>query len=433
MVRALKWLLFVGVFGGLVGGAYYYQRQRDLVVPVKEQTVKKAPAPADELVCPGYVDAAQGVTPLTAFVPSRIVAVPVSENEEVKAGQVLVSFDDALAKQAVAEAQTLVNAAQQKWKLARRNPQRHELLIKQAQAAVDAAQAGLEVARHKAALQKTANQQRDNATRRAGSPSTSLSPTRRGAVTPSEPTMSRTAEAPVETQRSTIARLLSSEAGRVQWAADSRSVPTELAQQTAAAPAAESSTESKEEAAISDELVRQAEAMLHAEEAKLATLQLTDPTEEQQLLQADIDHAKAKLQQAQIALEQCSLKAPAAGTIARVLVSAGQVIGPMQPAIYFVPKVARVVRVEIEQAYVSHVTAGNSVRISEDRKPDRVWQGRVLRLSQWYSRPRTILEEVATLADIRTVECVVSIDDDASDLRIGQRVWARIKTVKDAN
>ncbi len=382
--RLLKWFLVLAVMAAMVVGAYLYQQRQaggGFAWGARDEQAGAAAGetrrpPSEELVCPGYVDVLGGVTPLATAQPYRIVEVRVADNDQVEAGQELLRFDDVLQQEAVAEAQTLVNAAQQKLKLAHRTPEKHELLIQQAQAAVDAARATWEIARHREAVQ---------------------------AIAPSPPPAG---DRQATGQPATTA------------AADSQEDDAEKRKQR--------------EDAIAEEQVRMAEAGLRGEEARLTTLQLADPTDELQLLQAEIDHAQAKLRQAQVALDQCVLRAPRSGTVMRVLVSPGQIIGPMQAAIHFASDEARIVRVEIEQAYVDQVSAGCSAVIYDDRQPDRRWQGHVLRLSQWYSRPRAIFDETTALADVRTVECVVAIEGETSDLRIGQRVWTRIKRTQPA-
>lgn len=368
----------------MVVGAYLYQQRqagggfaggaRDGEAASSTDQARRPPS--EELVCQGYIDVPGGVTPLSPAQPCRIVEVMVAENDQVEAGQALLKFDDVLQQEAVAEAQTLVHAAQQKLKLAHRNPQKHELLIQQAQAAVDATRAAWEIARHREALQETA--------------------------TPPPAANNGNGVGPP--------------------------------QATPAADSQESDAEDRKrrEDAIAEEQVRVAEAGLRGEEAKLTALQLADPADELQLLQAEIDHAQAKLRQARAALDQCVLRASQGGTVMRVLVSPGQIVGPMQPAIHFAGNEARIVRVEIEQAYADHVAADAPVVIYDERQPDRRWQGRVVRLSQWFSRPRAVFDETATFADVRTLECVVAIEGDTSDLRIGQRVWTRIKRAQPA-
>ena len=372
--KILKWILVFGVMAAMVGGAYQYQSHRDGTAASTDES--RSP-PSNELVCQGYVDLLRGVT-LLAVPPSfRVQEVLVAENDRVATGQPLLRFDDAQAREVVVEAQTLVSAAEQKLNLARRNPEQHNLQLRQQQAAVDGMQANLEVARHREALHR----------------GWYSSESQGEADKTDETSGTESAKKPDEVTKESADKPLPAE---------------------------------EREAAIAKEQVKAAEAALAAEQAKLDALRLADPAAELELLQSEVDRAQAKLRQVEIGLEQCELRAPEAGTVLRLLVRQGQ-MGPIASAVYFAPDEERVVRVEIEQAYVDQVAAGCSVDVYEDRQPDRLYRGHVLRLSQWYSRPRTILEETSTFADVRTVECVIAFDADMSALRIGERVWARIQ------
>ena len=44
------------------------------------------------------------------------------------------------------------------------------------------------------------------------------------------------------------------------------------------------------------------------------------------------------------------------------------------------------------------------------------------RISDWYSQRRSVLLEPLQFNDVRTLECIISIDPGQPPLRIGQRV-----------
>jgi hypothetical protein len=55
------------------------------------------------------------------------------------------------------------------------------------------------------------------------------------------------------------------------------------------------------------------------------------------------------------------------------------------------------------------------------------WRGRVSRISDWYTDRREIAEEHLQLRDVRTLECLISLEPGQHPLRIGQRVRVTIK------
>jgi multidrug resistance efflux pump len=133
---------------------------------------------------------------------------------------------------------------------------------------------------------------------------------------------------------------------------------------------------------------------------------------------------QSKLDQAQHALGECTLKAPQAGSVLRILVSPGDVLAPQskQVAILFAPNGPRLVRAELDQEFAGRVAEGQSAAIEDDAQSGQRWTGRVLRIADWYHSRRTILKEPAPPADVRTVECLVELDGGQMQPRLGQRV-----------
>lgn len=341
-----KWLFALGAIAGLTAGGVYWYQNYGPAARVEAELAAESLEATQELVCPGYVDTLNGVTPLAALQPSRVAEIRVTENQAVEAGEVLMRFDDALARQSLAEAEALLEAARLKREHAQRTIERHALQVEQQQAAVEALQAGVEAARQRRSLEQARREFKQG---------------------------------------------------------------------------------SEAEVAIADQQIRQAEAALKADQAKLAELELLDPRDDLPLLDAEVKHAEVKLRQAQVVLDQCELRAPQAGLVLRVLAAPGEVIGPMRPAIELAGGAKRIVRVEIEQAYADQVAEGATAVVEDEGQSERQWRARVLRLSHWFSRPRTVVDEAAAYADVRTLECIVEIDEAAPDLRIGQRVWVHIR------
>jgi HlyD family secretion protein len=170
-----------------------------------------------------------------------------------------------------------------------------------------------------------------------------------------------------------------------------------------------------------------------AEELKLQALKEIQPKlEKLEIARAEAEKAakKAQLDQAQWLLDQCALKAPADGTILRVSVQKGEVLGanPQAPAIEFLPKGDRMVRAEVLQEWASRVHIGQKVIIEDDTFVGKTYDGEVTRLSDWFARKRHPVIEPFMMNDVRTMECLVKITSTDVHFRIGQRVRVRILT-----
>ena len=134
--------------------------------------------------------------------------------------------------------------------------------------------------------------------------------------------------------------------------------------------------------------------------------------------------AQARRKRAERGLAECTLRAPQAGRVARLLVSPGETLAPQrqQPAVLFIPDGPRIVRHELEQEFSSRAAVGQAVRIHDDVGGAWIGSGRVVRLSDWYLPRRTISLGPERPTAGRTLECIVSLDANHAPVRIGQQV-----------
>jgi multidrug resistance efflux pump len=178
------------------------------------------------------------------------------------------------------------------------------------------------------------------------------------------------------------------------------------------------------EAAVAEEQARELEALEQAARAALKDLEAHDPQTEVRLAEARAKGAEAAELEARDALDECSLKAPEAGTVLRLLAGVGDVLGaqPREPVMQFVAAGPRVVRAEVAHEYASRVSAGQAVRVADEFDARQTWAGRVERVSDWYTRRRSLLFEPGQVNDVRTLECVIRLEAPAPGLRLGQRV-----------
>jgi multidrug resistance efflux pump len=185
---------------------------------------------------------------------------------------------------------------------------------------------------------------------------------------------------------------------------------------------------SPEDVTAAEDQVNELQAAAHAEAAKLRELQLHDPAVDVRRSELNVAAMRAKHDQAQHALDECTLKAPEAGSVLRILVAPGDVLSAQtkQTAILFAPNGPRLVRAELDQEFAGRVREGQSAVIEDDAPSGQRWTGRVLRVADWYHSRRTILKEPAPPLDVRTVECLIEFDSGQTQPRLGQRVRVTI-------
>ncbi len=177
-------------------------------------------------------------------------------------------------------------------------------------------------------------------------------------------------------------------------------------------------------------LVKEAESLEKVEEGKLAELRLVDPELEVRNARTQVAVMESRLQQARDAVEECKLKAPQSGTVLRVLAGPGDLVGGpnRSPVILFAGDGPRLVRVEVEQEFARRVRVGLPARVEDDTDPSRFWLGKVMRISDWYTQRRAILQEGPSLHDVRTVECLIALDPNQTPPRLGLRVQVGIQS-----
>jgi multidrug resistance efflux pump len=183
------------------------------------------------------------------------------------------------------------------------------------------------------------------------------------------------------------------------------------------------------EADAAEALVQELQALERAEKSKLAELELNDPSVGVRSACANVSAKEARLDQARRVVEDCALKAPEAGTVLRLLANPGDVLGtpPKQPAVLFCPRGRRIIRAEVEQEFAGRVAIDQVASIQDDATSGTIWRGRVLRISDWYTQRRSIMPEPNQLNDVRTLECLIALDDPKAPLRIGQRVRVTLR------
>jgi len=186
----------------------------------------------------------------------------------------------------------------------------------------------------------------------------------------------------------------------------------------------------KSEIDAGEALVLKAQANVELEQAKLNKLKEIDPAHEIERSLADANAKKALLDKAEKAVGQLyQVRAPAKGTVLRVQTAAGELAGPQSSLVpvQFCPEEERIVRAEVLQDWAAKVKVGQECDIQDDAISGKRWKGKVTHVSPWYTQRRSIIQEPFQLNDVRTLECLVSLDGGAEELRIGQRLRVTIK------
>jgi multidrug resistance efflux pump len=172
-----------------------------------------------------------------------------------------------------------------------------------------------------------------------------------------------------------------------------------------------------------------AEALIKQQEAKLRGLRILDYAPELDQARKNVRAKEATVEKARKILAECNVFAPGDGSVLRLQITRGQVLGrePSHPAVQFCPNTPRIIRTEIQQEWGSGVKVGQTALIYDDTLSRPQWKGRVQRISDWYGPRRHRIYEPYQYNDVRTLECIISVDKAQAPLRIGQRMRVKIE------
>ena len=176
-------------------------------------------------------------------------------------------------------------------------------------------------------------------------------------------------------------------------------------------------------------LVDQAAAGVVVERTKLEQIREMTPSSAIRRAKIDVENKKRMIDKAQLAVNECQIKAPCRGMILRQLINVGELLGPMSkgPALQFCPAGDRIVRAEVEQEYAGRVKVGQKAIIQDESTGEGKWSGVVIGVSPWYTQRRDIRLEPQQFNDSRTLEVIIRLDDEGtSPLRINQRVRVKL-------
>jgi macrolide-specific efflux system membrane fusion protein len=142
--------------------------------------------------------------------------------------------------------------------------------------------------------------------------------------------------------------------------------------------------------------------------------------------EAAVALARQHLSAAQAELEAQSITAPVAGRIVRRSVHVGDAISAQAASELFqlLPERPRIVRAELNEAYVDLVTPGMLAEVVRDSDQGPPVIARVLRVGEVFG-PSRLTDDPVERAGAHDVECVLQLED--SPFRIGQRVLVRFK------
>ena len=158
-----------------------------------------------------------------------------------------------------------------------------------------------------------------------------------------------------------------------------------------------------------------------ADDAKQALTELNADIAE---ADAAVEVARQHLKQARYEVEVRSVRAPVAGRIVSRPAHIADVVSAQSGSelATLLPDSARIVRAELNEAFVAKVAVGMNATIVTETDSGKSWPAKVIRIGDVFG-PSKLTESTQEPTDTRDVECILQLDDN--DLRVGQRVQVR--------
>ena len=148
--------------------------------------------------------------------------------------------------------------------------------------------------------------------------------------------------------------------------------------------------------------------------------------------QATVATAKARLNEAKYNQELSVIRAPADGRIVRRYANPGAGASTLNVSNMFdlEPLSGRIVRAEIAEGSLSFVDVGQTVQMSPESDPTKVYPGKVLRRAAVFGARKLQSDDPSERTDDRVVEVVV--DSSGAPFLIGQRVLVKFVRAQQA-
>lgn len=315
------------------------------------------------------------IGPVSARIPGTVVEVRVDDNQEVKAGDVLVRLDPKDYEVALAQARAAVDSAKADLENAMLNvPLTDETtrsLVQQAEAAVAAADDASQAAAHD--LDERRGQLKAKEAAEAAARATV-----------------QMAEADLERARLDRDRLKELVRARMiaQQEYDHADAAFKVAQ-AALAVARQRVDQAHEEtsqaaAAVRSQAAALAQAGRRTQEAQAALANARSQRQQVKVRRAQVDAAQsrvaqalANLRQAELNLDYTTIKAPVGGRVTKKTVEVGQVVQPGQPLLAVVDLDDVWVIANYKETALTHVRPGQRATITVDTYPSAVFKARV--------------------------------------------------------
>lgn len=144
---------------------------------------------------------------------------------------------------------------------------------------------------------------------------------------------------------------------------------------------------------------------------------------------AAIETAQARVKVSGYEIELRTIRAPVDGYVAKRLARPGEGASTLSvtPLFWFIPDGPLVIRAEVDEEFIDKIKIGMQADVVLLVDEDRQYHASVSRIGRALGPKQPTVYDPRERADVRVVECLLTLDDNASRLVLGQRVIVKIK------
>ena len=170
-----------------------------------------------------------------------------------------------------------------------------------------------------------------------------------------------------------------------------------------------------------------ARAKLDSTRERLSLVDAGSREEDHARADAEVALARAALAEARAVLEKTFVRAPLAGVVLRRHRRAGETVSTQfeSPVVTIADRARTRVRVDVDEADVARLRAGQAAYVTADAFGTRQFAGRVVRVGQVLGRKTVRTDEPSERVDTKVLETLIELAD-GHDLPLGLRVQAFI-------
>ena len=180
---------------------------------------------------------------------------------------------------------------------------------------------------------------------------------------------------------------------------------------------------SRAEAEDAERAARVARARVEAVRQRVDLINADARDEDRARADADVDLARAQLDEARALYEKTFIRAPIDGVILRRHRKAGESVSTQfdSPIITMADDRVRRVRIDVDETDVGRIAVGQSAYVTADAFGDRRFSGKVIRIGQLLGRKNVRTDEPTERVDTKVLETLVELED-GRELPLGLRV-----------